>query len=171
MKPGEGTPERVRLNERLGIAAAFVLLELVGAMTRDAVLAFAKSVAAYRNKYDCGYRGPNGSLSNGILKVVPFEELSGENHCKCADEDNEELLEPELEAHKVSEKCLTVPINGSLPPDYPHRWASSRVDCIGLFGAAALRATPLSYLNRPSRGSLPSPRPRLHLAHTIFRLP
>jgi len=104
-----GTPLQVRLNERLGIAAAFVLLELVGAMTRDAVLAFAKSVAAYRNKYDCGYRGPNGSLSNGILKAVPFEELSGENHCKCADEDNEELLEPELEAHKVSEKCLTTP--------------------------------------------------------------
>ncbi len=112
MMPGAATPKHVRLNERLGIAAAFVLLELVGAMTRDAVLAFAKSVAASRNKYDCGYRGPNGSLNNGILKAVPFEELSGENHCKCADEDNEELLEPELEAHKVSEKCLTFELTG-----------------------------------------------------------
>jgi hypothetical protein len=33
---------------------------------------------------------------------------------------------------------LTFPINGSRPQDYPHRWASSRVHCIGWFGAGLL---------------------------------
>jgi hypothetical protein len=39
---------------------------------------------------------------------------------------------------KRSRRGGTFPINGSRPQDYPHRWASSRVHCIGWFGAGLL---------------------------------
>jgi len=35
-------------------------------------------------------------------------------------------------AEKRRKSRPTAPINGSRSPDYPHRWASSRVHCIGL---------------------------------------
>jgi len=36
-------------------------------------------------------------------------------------------------SRKRQSRAGTVPINGSQPQDYPSRWASSRVHCIGWF--------------------------------------